>query len=277
MIEEAHLFRRLFLVAGVVLVAVVAHSQGRTHLVVSGDTIYSLAREYGVAQEDLMAANDLNDPRRLRAGMRLTIPGHLLEGKEPGAATDVFEYTVEEGDSLWELALTYGTSVAVLRRLNNFDSDDFLRIGQVIEIPAVVRTDPARAGDLSEDGELGAEGADGTAIRWPHPGARNQISGRLVGVEIAGVDGDEVRAVASGVVRFAQSFGIYGKVAIVQSENGYFYLYGGQTDLLISIGERIEPGDVLGLIGPIGAQQARTVFSVWFNSRFVDPNVAPRG
>ena len=220
-----------------------------------------------------MAANDLADPRLLRVGMRLDIPMDDADGGAVAATTDVFEYTVESGDSLWALARTYDTSVSALRGLNDLAEDDFLRIGQRIKIPRTTR-DPS---DGSTDSVVSEDESEATVFQWPHPGARSRITGRLVGVEITGDDGDEVRAVASGVVRFAQSFGIYGKVAIVQSLDGYFYLYGGQTELLVSIGDSVNAGDVLGLIGPIGSQRARAVFSVWFNSRFVAPEAAPRG
>lgn len=45
------------------------------HAVVAGETLYSLGRRYGVSQDALMAANGLDDPKALRAGMRLRLPG----------------------------------------------------------------------------------------------------------------------------------------------------------------------------------------------------------
>jgi lipoprotein NlpD len=46
-----------------------------THRVQPGETIYRIATRYGVDSRVLMRANGLDDPRRLRAGQLLTIPG----------------------------------------------------------------------------------------------------------------------------------------------------------------------------------------------------------
>jgi lipoprotein NlpD len=46
------------------------------HVVEPGETVYHIAQEYGVSVAGLMAANGIGDPRELRTGQRLTIPGH---------------------------------------------------------------------------------------------------------------------------------------------------------------------------------------------------------
>jgi nucleoid-associated protein YgaU len=54
----------------------------RTHRVVAGDTLQSLAwREYGdaTAWRPIARANDIDDPMRLQAGMELLIPASALE------------------------------------------------------------------------------------------------------------------------------------------------------------------------------------------------------
>lgn len=242
-----------------------AAAQSQYHDVVGGDTIYTLARRYNVSQEDLMAANGLEDPRSLRVGMRLRIP----------AAYE--EYRAERGDSLWAIARRFDTTVEELRRLNDLGADYVLRIGDVLRVPGTVVSDEPDGSGGQDHSATPAQVAAATSVVWPHPGRRSTLEGRLSGVEIAGAPGDEVRAVASGVVRFAQSFGIYGKVVIIQSTSGYYYLYGGNDVISVSSGERVVAGDVLGILGRVGAAPARAVFSVWHNSQFVDPETAPRG
>ncbi len=47
----------------------------RTYTVARGDTLYRIARHYGVSVGRLMAANSISDPRDLSVGQRLVIPG----------------------------------------------------------------------------------------------------------------------------------------------------------------------------------------------------------
>ncbi len=46
-----------------------------THRVEKGDTLYRIARAYGVSVEDVMVANRIEDPRELTIGEELVVPG----------------------------------------------------------------------------------------------------------------------------------------------------------------------------------------------------------
>ena len=43
-------------------------------------------------------------------------------------------YTVKSGDSLWSIANRFGTTVAVLKELNNLNTNE-LSVGQVLKLP----------------------------------------------------------------------------------------------------------------------------------------------
>jgi LysM repeat protein len=47
---------------------------GKTHVVVKGDSIWGLAKKFGVSQKSLMSTNGISDPTRLRLGVTLKIP-----------------------------------------------------------------------------------------------------------------------------------------------------------------------------------------------------------
>ncbi len=53
----------------------------------------------------------------------------------PGPGTNVVEYVVRSGDTLWLIARRYGTTVDAIRNLNGLTSN-MLNIGQVLKIPA---------------------------------------------------------------------------------------------------------------------------------------------
>lgn len=46
-----------------------------THKVEPGQTLYRIAKSYGLSVDELMAANGIDDPRELKVGEELTIPG----------------------------------------------------------------------------------------------------------------------------------------------------------------------------------------------------------
>jgi lipoprotein NlpD len=48
---------------------------GTTHVVQKGETLYRIARTYGVDPRELMDANGISDPRTLAPGQELFVPG----------------------------------------------------------------------------------------------------------------------------------------------------------------------------------------------------------
>lgn len=95
------------------------------YIVRAGDTLWTLARRYGTTVEAIVALNGLSSDM-LTIGQVLKIPDTLSSGYR--------EYTVQPGDSLWQIARRYGTTVAVLMSLNGLTSDA-LSVGQVLRLP----------------------------------------------------------------------------------------------------------------------------------------------
>lgn len=56
-------------------------SAAGTHRVEKGQTLYRIARTYGLSVDDLMHANDISDPRELKVGEVLVVPGSRVQKK----------------------------------------------------------------------------------------------------------------------------------------------------------------------------------------------------
>lgn len=111
-----------------------AGSSNNFYTVVKGDSLYSIARKFGVTVQALRDANNLTSDL-LSVGQVLRIPGSN-EGNGNVPPSGNVTYTVQKGDSLWSIASRYGISVNDLRNANNLSSDT-LSIGQVLIIPGV--------------------------------------------------------------------------------------------------------------------------------------------
>lgn len=93
------------------------------YTVKSGDSLWSIANQYGVSVNDLINSNNLTS-NVLSIGQQLIIP----------SSTSQTIYTVQPGDSLWLIANRFGTSVDAIIRANNLTSN-LLSVGQKLVIP----------------------------------------------------------------------------------------------------------------------------------------------
>ena len=79
------------------------------HVVSKGETLSDIAVRYGTTPGALARANGLNDPNFIVAGTRLTIPTGSASGSAVSAT-----HTIRAGETLWDLAQRYGTTVDAL-------------------------------------------------------------------------------------------------------------------------------------------------------------------
>lgn len=94
------------------------------HVVDPGDSVYAIARQYGVTPESIVEANGLANPNQLAVGQALVIP----QGQRV--------YTVRAGDSVYSIAGRFGVEPAAILA-ENPDLGDGSRIfpGQIMVIP----------------------------------------------------------------------------------------------------------------------------------------------
>lgn len=102
------------------------------YIVKSGDSLWSIAKKYGVTVNELKNANNLTT-NTLSIGQRLKIP--VKSGTDTGQKNYI-NYTVKSGDSLYSIAQKNNLTVQELKNYNNL-TNDVLQIGQTIRIPIV--------------------------------------------------------------------------------------------------------------------------------------------
>ena len=99
--------------------------------VVKGDTLYSIAKKFGVSVDSIINDNGLKS-NNLSIGQNLKIRSNEVEecfGEDIPSST----YTVVKGDSLYSISKKFGVSVDSLKKKNNLSSN-LLSVGQILKI-----------------------------------------------------------------------------------------------------------------------------------------------
>ena len=102
------------------------------HVVKLGETLYSIARRYGVPLDKLADANNITNPSLVRVGQRLTIPSAGGSDSSAGARR---VHVVQKGETLTAIAARYGVTPQQIRQVNNLQDPKLLMVGQKLVIP----------------------------------------------------------------------------------------------------------------------------------------------
>ncbi|TML65059.1 MAG: M23 family metallopeptidase, partial [Actinobacteria bacterium] len=92
------------------------------------------------------------------------------------------------------------------------------------------------------------------------------------GIDLAAGMGDPIHAAANGVVVFAGPRGGYGLATLIDHGGSLATLYAHQSQILVSAGQHVVRGQVIGLVGATGyATGPHLHFEVRVNGTPVDP------
>lgn len=226
-------------------------ARGLQHTVARGETIWDLARAFGVSVAQLMAANALSpdDAAGLREGQRIHIPGGGERRRRP-----------EE-----RLSPRQRRALAEARRLG-------LGTKEVAQALLRGRVEPQwmRA--------AGGGRLPGT-LRWPVTNGRfvrGYGSGEgayHLAVDIAGDMGWNVRAAAPGIVAYAgDEVPGYGFMVLLVHPGGWVTMYAHNSINFVVAGERVPRGAVLAELGSTGISRGPHVhFELMFGGNNCDP------
>jgi len=113
-----------------------------SYTVEKGDNLYSIARRFGTSVDKIKKDNNLNN-ELLSVGDILLIYDNNVSnetdsdecfGSDFNVPSNNVIYTVQKGDSLYNIAKKFNTSVSLIKDANNLNTD-LLSIGQELKIP----------------------------------------------------------------------------------------------------------------------------------------------
>ena len=106
------------------------------HVIRAGETFWAIAKRYGSSVDLIVGENPGLHPQRLRPGQTAVVP---LLAAVPGSGTPVsgtaVEHRVRPGETFWDLALRYGSSVEWILRENPGVNPRRLRPGLTVIVP----------------------------------------------------------------------------------------------------------------------------------------------
>lgn len=260
------------------IVCAAAVSGAQSAYTISGDvTLFAIAKKANVPVEVLKSYNGITDPSRLKAGTVIRIPS---------------AHTVAKGDTLYGIARGASVALKQLLALNGLSESSRIKPGDRIylparpgQAPAVASTKPATAatppatapattppaGTPSSRPAVAAPAPPGLA--WPHPGRREQFRGKFTGLVFHGTRGDRVVSATEGEVKSVMPYWGWGKTVIIKSPDGSFFLYAGNEEILVNVGDRVTPGMEIARLGvsPQGGG-ARLYFCIQgTKGQYIDP------
>lgn len=129
-----------------------------TYVVEEGDSLGTIAQQFGVSAVSIMEANNLQNPNNVFIGQRLIIPNYVppdsntnnsstgSDSADNGQANgEGVSHVVQPGETLFGIAQKYGVDANAVAEANNIVNRNQLRVGQKLIIPGLTARQAAEA------------------------------------------------------------------------------------------------------------------------------------
>lgn len=182
--------------------------------------------------------------------------------EEPKAAekrTKTIVYTVDDGDTLSKIAWKYSLKISTIKTANNLTSDT-IRPGQRLNIPPQDLS-TSQLATLQTKKVAGAKTPFAGTFRRPTSGwnmsqgfGRTSFESWHDGIDLTSRSGTTLFASASGrVIRATRGWGSgYGNHIVIDHGDGFQTLYGHMASFSVGVGQWVNQGQVIGIMGNTG-------------------------
>ena len=237
-------------------------------------------------------------------------PAPIVDGSQalPPPSTSVSakgSYTVQPGDTLYQIAQRHNTTVRSLIELNNLSDPGQLVVGQTLALDTsstsvATPSKPKASGGITpapltpatpaepsnEDTGVKApadtpattsspKASDASLVNWAWPANGKVIQGfteQTKGIDIAGDIGDPVKAAAAGKVMYAGN-GVrgLGNLVLVGHSNGFITAYAHNDSISVKTGDEVTQGHAIATLGQSDTHSPRLHFEIRRRGTPVNP------
>ena len=245
------------------------------YVVQKGDTLYSIAFNYGFDYHELAELNNIRDPSVISIGQEI----HLFASRPKTDGADVpikskpVEILLKEQPKL----VKYAYSEAAMAQIDKVQEPSASAETTIAKGEST--TKPAAKFEGKADTSTGesADGGEEPALEWSLP-AQGKVIGKFSesanrkGIDIAGKLGQPVLASAPCKVVYSGS-GLrgYGKLIIIKHNKTYLSAYAHNDKILVKEGQSVTRGQKIAEMGKTDTDQVKLHFEVRRLGKPVDP------
>jgi murein DD-endopeptidase MepM/ murein hydrolase activator NlpD len=198
-------------------------------------------------------------------GQRLTKMGKIDDGEFNFGAAPAVGGPEGDGDNVDFLSSEFGRTITTLR--GQFEKQDqqlalleTMLLDRDLDSSMMPKGMPVRSGYSSSG--YGARMDPITGQASFHPG-----------VDFPGPYGTDVLAVAAGVVTWNGVRPGYGNVVEIDHGNGYKTRYAHNSENVVNVGDRVQPGQLIAKMGSTGhSTGSHSHLEVWYDNKPINPS-----
>jgi len=245
-----------------------------THTVKAGESLYNIARANNVKVGELQQVNGITDPRRVRPGTVLKVPGVAPVAAAETIAKPIAPEVPAAPSRVGSETTTQPTMINGATKVAEL-SDKTSDAAPVTDARPTLREEKVAVAAP----QVTTQTVDSVKLRWPAQGkVIAGFGGRPDGTHNDGINlsvplGTDVRAAESGVVAYAGSeLKGYGNLVLLRHDNGWVTAYAHNDELLVKRGDKVSRGQVISKAGKTGSvDQPQVHFELRQGSKPVDP------
>jgi lipoprotein NlpD len=231
----------------------------KSYIVQKGDTLFSIAFNYGFDYHELAEMNGIRNPSMISIGQEIHLRPNKARPAAPVARVEAkpIEILVKDQPKLAKYPYS-DTAIAEIDKVQQ-------------QITKVYLSKPDSQADANDDV------VEEPTMEWSLPAQGRVItkfseSDNRKGIDIAGKLGQPVMASANGKVVYSGS-GLrgYGKLIIIKHNNTYLSAYAHNSKILVKEGQSVSRGQKIAEMGKTDARQVELHFEVRRYGKPVDP------